>query len=188
MDLNEQEPIRVGSNFNMNIKSSQQMYSWYSKALFRDDYLPEEYENLLEKYPSKDISEIKKLEKCLGSFTENFKIADNDILEICLEKHIHPEEILLMDVMFKNSLKTASRNGITILDIDQSLEIRNNEEKFLSPEEREDLEAFISEDKSQYLPQSRRTFPSEEKAREMLRNRPHNKKYYGTSRLDVWDL
>lgn len=101
---------------------------------FRDDTLSERHENLLERFPAKDISDIRKLEKTLDTY-EHSDIPMEEVSEVCLENDIVSSEVLLMDVMFKNELKTASRNGITLLNIDGSLEIRNDEEKFLSPDE-----------------------------------------------------
>jgi len=109
---------------------------------YKDDNLSERYENLLERFPAKDIGDIRKLENTLDTF-DSSDIDMEEISELCLENDIVPPEILLLDVMFTNELKTASRNGITVLNIDGSLEIRNGKEKFLSPEETDLIRAYI---------------------------------------------
>lgn len=123
---------------------SEQVYSKSSLARFtyKDDNLSERHEDLLERFPTKDIGDIRKLEKTLDTF-DSSDIAMEEISEMCLENDIVSPEILLMDVMFSNELKTASRNGITLLNIDDSLEIRNGEEKFLSPEETDLLKEYL---------------------------------------------
>jgi len=108
----------------------------------KDDTLSERHKDLLERFPSKDISDIRKLERTLNTF-DSSDIDMEEISELCLENDIVSPEILLLDVMFKNDLKTASRNGITVLNIDDSLEIRNDGEKFLSPQEADLIRAYI---------------------------------------------
>jgi hypothetical protein len=123
---------------------SNQLYGKSPLAQFKykDDNLSERHEDLLERFPTKDIGDIRKLEKTLDTF-DSSDIAMEEISEMCLENDIVSPEILLMDVMFSNELKTASRNGITLLNIDDSLEIRNGEEKFLSPEETDLLKEYL---------------------------------------------
>jgi len=112
---------------------------------YKDDTLSERHENLLERFPSKDIGDIRRLEKTLDTF-DSSDIDMEEISELCLENDIISEEVLLLDVIFKNELKTASRNGITVLNIDGSLEIRNDSEKFLSPQETDLIRAYLSSD------------------------------------------
>lgn len=109
---------------------------------YKDDNLSERHENLLERFPAKDIGDIRKLENTLDTF-DSSDIDMEEVSELCLENDIVPSEILLLDVMFTNELKTASRNGITVLNIDGSLEIRNGKEKFLSPKEADLIRAYI---------------------------------------------
>lgn len=109
---------------------------------YKDDTLSERHKDLLERFPSKDIGDIKKLKRTLDTFNSS-DIDMEEVSELCLENDIVSPEILLLDVMFKNDLKTASRNGITVLNIDGSLEIRNSSEKFLSPQETDLIKAYI---------------------------------------------
>jgi hypothetical protein len=126
---------------------SEELYgkSSLGQLTYKDDHLSERNTNLLERFPSKDIGDIRKLEKTLDTF-DSPSIDMEEILELCLKNDIVPSEILLMDVLFKNNLKTALRNGITVLNIDGSLEIRNGSEKFLSPQETDLIRAYLSSD------------------------------------------
>lgn len=128
--------------------ANEAMKKYYSKTStisFKDDTISKRHEELLDRFPAKDIGDIRKLEKFLDSYSYS-EIPMTDMLELSLEKDITPTEVSLLEVLFKNKLRTASRNGITVLDIDGSLEIRNEKDKFLSHEETDKFKRYLTEE------------------------------------------
>lgn len=111
--------------------------------IFRDDFLEDKYEDLLEDYPSYSTAEISRIQntlKNLGS-DENLDILNR----ICFDNDLLPEELRMMEILFNNRLDSVSKNGITIFEIDKTIEIRNDgEKKFLSSEERRKMARYFS--------------------------------------------
>ena len=124
-----------------------------TSSINQDDFLDavrnqEIARKLHDEYEELDNNYINKITKLLSSYTDQETSDSNfDVCRIALDNLISTEEVYLMETMFENDLDSLSKESVRIIGIDGGLDIRNgNEEKQLSPKQRNFLRQHLTDD------------------------------------------